>query len=201
MNGKCAPNVNSTHRWRFSTTEMNTPVLPADLLAPLLPAGPLPLQLAPLAAFEHALRRAGRGAPGDEDTALPDAAVPPPPLQAAPDAPAPAPRAVLAPDAVVSHLRALQLTEAPAAAFATSGTSATVASVGQWQLQWPGADAPVLHVQRGAEGGLHLVLSTAPEQQRSTPLAALRERLQARGHSLQLRTQPGTERRRPEEPV
>lgn len=142
-------------------------------------------------AFEHALhraRRVGLGAPGDDAAALPEAPTATPPLQAVEAAVLQAPRPVAAPDAVATHLRALNLPDTPTAAS-------------HWQLQWPGCEQPVLQMQRNAGGALHVVLSTAPEQQRSTPLAALRERLQARGHSLEVHSHHRIHRRPPEEPA
>ena len=51
----------------------------------------------------------------------------------------------------------------------------------------------------------NLALHTAVDQQRSTPRAALRDRLQARGHSLETRldTDPDTRihRHQPEDPL
>lgn len=172
------------------------PALPALPPASFVSGAPRTPPQAGALAFEHALHRAGRpgrGAPGDDNAVLPEATTAAPPLQAAAQAAVQAPRPVAAPDAVATHLRALNLPDTPAAA-------------GHWQLQWPGLEQPVLQVQRSVGGALHLVLSAAPEQQRSTPLAALRERLQARGHSLavhdlDVHNHDRIHRRPPEEPA
>ena len=53
----------------------------------------------------------------------------------------------------------------------------------EWQLQLLDRSLPVqqLDIQRGAAGGLRVVLSASPETARSAPLERLRQRLVARG--------------------
>ena len=156
------------------------------------PGGPAHGQ--PQAAFEQALQRAGRagrggaGVPGDGETPLPEPGTAPAPLQPAapPVAVAPAGQ-VTAPDGVSTLLQRQGL---PLSA-------ADTAAAAHWQLQLPplqpgpGA-APQVQLQRLPDGHLHLVLQGPADLQRAGPLAALRDRLAARGHSLDSLTAPFT---------
>ena len=156
------------------------------------PGGPAHDQ--PQAAFEQALQRAGRagrggaGVPGDGETPLPEPGTAPAPLQPAapPVAVAPAGQ-VTAPDGVSTLLQRQGL---PLSA-------ADTAAAAHWQLQLPplqpgpGA-APQVQLQRLPDGHLHLVLLGPADLQRAGPLAALRDRLAARGHSLDSLTAPFT---------
>ena len=152
----------------------------------------------PQAAFEQALQRAGRGGrggagvPGDGETPLPEPGTAPAPLQPAapPVAAAPAGQ-VTAPDAVSTLLQRQGL------ALSAADTAAATVAAAHWQLQLPplqpgpGA-APQVQLQRLPDGHLHLVLQAATDQQRPGPLAALRDRLAARGHGLDSLTAPPT---------
>ncbi|WP_425256830.1 hypothetical protein ACPOLB_15135 [Rubrivivax sp. RP6-9] len=146
------------------------------------------------AAFEQALQRSGRAGrggadvPGDGETPLPEAGTAPAPLQPAapPVARAPAGQ-VAAPDGVSTLLQR----QAPPAATADPAAAA------HWQLQLPPLQpgpgtAPQVHLQRLPDGHLHLVLHGAADLQRPGPLAALRDRLAARGHGLDSLAAPPT---------
>ena len=101
---------------------------------------------------------------------LPQAVASALPLRAAAPAPTWSARAPQPLDAVSRQLNALQV--APA-----SGVRS------EWQLQLLDRSLPVqqLDIQRGAAGGLRVVLSASPETARSAPLERLRQRLVARG--------------------
>ena len=122
--------------------------------------------------------------PGDGETPLPEPGTAPAPLQPAapPVAVAPAGQ-VTAPDGVSTLLQRQGL---PLSA-------ADTAAAAHWQLQLPplqpgpGA-APQVQLQRLPDGHLHLVLQGPADLQRAGPLAALRDRLAARGHSLDTAT-------------
>ena len=101
---------------------------------------------------------------------LPQAVASALPQRAAAPAPTWSARAPQPLDAVSRQLNALHV--APA-----SGVRS------EWQLQLLDRSLPVqqLDIQRGAAGGLRVVLSASPETARSAPLERLRQRLVARG--------------------
>lgn len=101
---------------------------------------------------------------------LPQAVASALPHRAAAPAPTWSARAPPPLDAVSKQLNALQV--APA-----NGVRS------EWQLQLLDRSLPVqqLDIQRGAAGGLRVVLSASPETARSAPLERLRQRLVARG--------------------
>ena len=101
---------------------------------------------------------------------LPQAVASALPLRAAAPAPTWSACAPQPLDAVSRQLNALQV--APASRVRS-----------EWQLQLLDRSLPVqqLDIQRGAAGGLRVVLSASPETARSAPLERLRQRLVARG--------------------